>query len=330
MKKAIIAVATVLTITVLGTVLLMYAPFPRKVTPASAEIKPITRYSLSTYLEGADCYLDRLDELKSDGMTNMEICLNDKYEEQAALFDSGVKKIQDAGLTVWSIHLPFGFDVSPAAMTEEKRQENVKNIKKFIDLTEPAGAKTYIIHASFEPIADGDRQVMLDSAVKSLAELNAYTAQKGITLALENLPRTCIGNSISEIEYITNAVPDLKLCFDTNHFTNPKPNYTLRPLQRLFPSMRDKMNPVVGTPADYAEKFKDKIATVHISDYDQIDECHWIPGQGIIDFQSIHKSITSAGFDAPITFEPNEKCKGVKTTGKRLINGYEKSIGIAK
>lgn len=330
MKKAIIIVPVALAVILTGTVLLAGAPFSRKVNPASLKAKPITQYSLSTYLEGADCYLDRLDELKADGITNMEICLNDKYDEQAALFANGVKKIQDAGLTVWSIHLPFGFDVSPAALTETQRQKNVQNIKKFIDLTESSGAKTYIIHASFEPVADADRQVMLDSAVKSLAELNAYTAKKGIALALENLPRTCIANSIKEIEYITNSVPDLKLCFDTNHFTNSSPNYTLRPLQRLIPALRNKMNPVSGSPTVFAEKFSDKIATVHISDYDQIDECHWIPGQGTIDFQSIHNSIVTAGFDAPITFEPNEKCKGVKTTGKRLIDGYEKSIGIKK
>lgn len=231
-------------------------------------------------------------------------------------------------MEVWSIHLPYGDSVSPAAMTETKRQENVENIKRFIELTETADAKMYVIHASFEPIADADRQTMLNSAIKSLGELNAYTSQKGISLALENLPRTCIANSIEEVKTITDAIPDLKLCFDTNHFTTPNPNYILRPLQRVFSSMREKMNPVVGTPAEYAKRFADKIITVHMSDYDMIDECHWLPGQGLIDFQSIHGSIVDAGFSAPITFEPNETCRGVKTTGQRLITSYEEAIEL--
>lgn len=329
MKKAfLISLSTVLVLGAVSIPMFKNAPRSPAVLPASSELKPITKYSLSTTLNGSDCFLDRLDELKKDGITHMEIFISEKYEEQAPLFADAVKKIKDAGLEVWSIHLPYGDSVSPAAMTEAKRQENIIKIKKFIGLTESAGAKTYVIHASFEPIADADRQIMLDSTIKSLAELNTYTAEKGISLALENLPRTCIANSIEEVKIITNAIPDLKLCFDTNHFTTPHPNYILRPLQRVSSSMRNKANPAVETPGEYAKQFADKIITVHVSDYDQVDECHWMPGQGLIDFQSIHNAITNAGFRAPITFEPYEICRGVKTTGERLITSYEEAIGL--
>lgn len=111
---------------------------------------------------------------------------------------------------------------------------------------------------------------------------------------------------------------------DTNHFTSPHPDVRFRPLQRLFPSLRAKWNSEAEGGVSYAQRFAEQIVTVHISDYDGIDECHWLPGQGIVDFKGIHTALAGAGFDAPIVFEPNERCRGIRTTGARLIGGYEK------
>lgn len=329
MKKAIIITLCVLLIAGLGIWgVLFFAPYTSVSKTAGTVPAKVERYSLSTTLEGLDCYLDQLDKLKKDGMTHVELCLREDYEEQAALYPDGVKKIKDAGLEVWSVHLPYGDSVSPAAPDEATRLENVENIKRFVELTKDSGAKTFVIHGSYEPITEEERPAMLEAAVTSLRELNDYMNEQGLTLALENLPRSCIGNTIEEMGYIADQVPDLKFCFDTNHFTLPKPNYDLRPLQRLIPSLREKNNPGTGDPVAYAEKFAGRIATVHISDYDGVDECHWFPGQGIVDFASIHNILMDAGYDAPITFEPNERCKGLSTTGERLINSYEKAIGI--
>lgn len=328
-KKTILFVAIVLCLALGIGGVLFCAPYSAPSKAASGQIpEKIERYGLSTTLSGIDCYLEQLDELKKDGITHVEICLREDYEEQAALFEEGVKKIKDAGLEIWSVHLPFGETVSPAAPDEATRQANVVQTKKFVDLTEGCGAQVYVIHASYEPIAPEDRTQMLDSAVKSLAEVNTYVQEKNARLALENLPRTCIGNALEDMSYIAEQIPDLSLCFDTNHFTPEKPNYNVRPLQRLFPSLREKMNPSASDPVTFAQKFADRIITVHISDFDGIDECHWFPGQGIVDFYGIHTALMDAGFDAPIMFEPNEKCKGLRTTGKRLITGYEKSIGL--
>ena len=152
---------------------------------------------------------------------------------------------------------------------------------------------------------------------------------QGLTLALENLPRTCIGNSAKEIAYLTSCVPGLRLCLDTNHFTPPHPDVRFRPLKRLFPSLRAKWNPAAEDGVSYAQRFAKQIVTVHLSDYDGIDECHWLPGQGIVDFSGIHAALAGAGFDAPLVFEPNERCRGIRTTGARLISGFEKSISVS-
>ena len=170
------------------------------------------------------------------------------------------------------------------------------------------------------------RKSTVNAAISSLAELDEYMKKQGLTLALENLPRSCIGNSIAEMMKITNALPTLKLCFDCNHFTTIKPNEFLLPLQRKFPAFRKKLNPVTDTAESYAKQFADKIVTVHISDYDGINERHWLPAQGIIDFKSISASLEKAGFHAPIMFEPDSVCRGIITTGKELITRYESAV----
>ena len=114
-------------------------------------------YGLSTALSGADCYLGRLDELKKDGISHLELCLREDYGGQAALYEGALAAIQAAGLTVFSVHLPFGMSVSPACTKQAQRQKNVEKLKRFISLTKGCGAEIFVIHASFEPVEDAAR-----------------------------------------------------------------------------------------------------------------------------------------------------------------------------
>ena len=289
----------------------------------------MVEYGLSTSLSGQDCYMDRLTELKRDGISCVELCLRPEDDAVACL--RAAERVQAAGLRVWSIHLPFGGTVDPAEIEERRRAENMERIRSLIDGTAELGAKIYVIHGSAEPVGDTERARALEAAGRSLEELTSHMAPLGLTLALENLPRSCIGRTSEEIEFLLERVPCLRLCFDTNHFTPLHPDVRLRPLQRQFPAVHRRLNPEpVEEGSAYARRFAEKIVTVHLSDYDGIDECHWHPGQGIVDFHGFHQALMEAGFASPLIFEPNEKCRGVKTTGARLIRGYEHAIGLEK
>ncbi len=285
-------------------------------------------YGLSTTMSGVDCYLDRLPAFKRAGIAYLELCLREDYEMEASLYADCMEAIRRAGMTVFSVHLPFGHSVTPACAEEEQRLAHMGAVKRFIDLTESSGARVYVIHGSHEPVGEGERPLLLERAAKSLRELVEYMQPLGRILALENLPRTCLGNTPAEIRWLLGRVPGLRLCFDTNHFTALAPDTRLRWLQRLCPSLRARRNSALADGVQYAREFAPQIASVHISDYDGIDECHWMPGQGIVDFAGIHNALSWAGFDAPILFEPNERCKGWKTTASRLIRGYEKAAGL--
>lgn len=284
-------------------------------------------YGLSTSLNGQDCYLDRLEKLRRDGLSCVEFCLRE--EDDAAACRRAAELVRAAGLRVWSIHLPFGGMVNPAETHERRRAENMGRIRSLIDGTADLGAKVYVIHGSAEPVSDVERERALEAAGRSLGELTSHMASRGLTLALENLPRSCIGRTSAEIEFLLERVPGLRLCFDTNHFTPLRPDVRFRPFQRKFPSLHRLLNPdSVEDGVEYVRRFADRIVTLHLSDYDGINECHWHPGQGIVDFGGIHRALMETGFSSPMIFEPNERCRGVRTTGKRLICGYERAIDL--
>lgn len=286
-------------------------------------------YGISTSLNGRDCYLNRLMELKRDGLSCVELCLRPEDDDKSCR--EAAERVQAAGLRVWSIHLPFGETVDPAEINERRRAENVDRIRSLIDGTAELGATIYVIHGSAEPVDDTERARALEAAGCSLEELTSHMASRGLTLALENLPRSCIGRTSEEIEFLLERVPSLRLCFDTNHFTPLHPDVRFRLFQRKFPAVHRRLNPEpVEEGGAYARRFANRIVTLHISDYDGINECHWHPGQGIVDFYGIHQALLEAGFTSPLIFEPNEKCRGVKTTGARLIRGYEHAIGLEK
>ena len=46
-----------------------------------------------------------------------------------------------------------------------------------------------------------------------------------------------------------------------------------------------------------------RIRAFHINDYDGVDEMHWFPGQGILDWPAIMRQIRAIGHDVLLTFE---------------------------
>ena len=44
------------------------------------------------------------------------------------------------------------------------------------------------------------------------------------------------------------------------------------------------------------KKIGDKIITVHISDYDKVNERHWLPGEGVIDWQGVLNALNEIGY----------------------------------
>lgn len=185
--------------------------------------------------------------------------------------------IDASHVKLWSFHLPFG-PLDIANPEEYTHQYAVALQAEYIKRAGELGAKIAVIHASFEPIPPEERKEWMSTAKASLAQLAEIADACGITLAVENLPRTCLGNCSADIKELLSADHRLRVCFDTNH-------------------LLDERNP------DFVRELGDKIVTTHVSDYDFRDERHWMPGEGKVDWVELITALEEAGYDGPFLYE---------------------------
>ena len=59
------------------------------------------------------------------------------------------------------------------------------------------------------------------------------------------------------------------------------------------------------TSEEFIVRVGSRITTLHISDYDGIDERHWLPGveKGVINWNNVVDSLVSIGYEGPFMFE---------------------------
>ena len=237
-------------------------------------------------------------ELSLGGLT-----LNDAY--RALDLEAIVSNARAEGVEVWSFHLPFApfEEVNIASLDENIRARTVAELSKIIRRVCATGVSLFVLHPSAEPNAEKDRARHMAQAKRSLAELAAVARECGATLAVEDLPRSCLGNCSEEIAELISADPELRVCFDTNHL--------------LFED-----------PVRFVRALGDKIVTVHVSDYDLTDERHWLPGEGKADFYAISSALDEVGYRGPWLYEVGlETPKSIERERELTLSDFVKNAG---
>jgi sugar phosphate isomerase/epimerase len=56
---------------------------------------------------------------------------------------------------------------------------------------------------------------------------------------------------------------------------------------------------------EFIEKVGDKIVSTHISDYDFVNERHWLPGEGKIDWQKLINELKKVNYNEMWLYELN-------------------------
>jgi sugar phosphate isomerase/epimerase len=135
-----------------------------------------------------------------------------------------------------------------------------------------------VLHPSWEPIASEIREQRIQACIRSLPILTKEAKALGIQLALECLPRTCLGNTGAEMRRLLEASPDLGVCVDVNHLVQELPETFIR-----------ELGP--------------RIITTHISDNDGLDEKHWMPGEGVIHWREVMEALADIGYRGAFMYE---------------------------
>ncbi|MBQ6875513.1 MAG: sugar phosphate isomerase/epimerase [Lachnospiraceae bacterium] len=229
------------------------------------------------------------DELGRLGFKHMEFALchiaeyDDPDVKTTAITSHDVEKIKAAaarnGVNIWSLHIPFGHDYYDISCNDrKKRVYAVEKYGEMIGYAAKLGAQVVVAHPSFEPIEESERSVRLENARDSLNSLAKVAKECGVTLAVENLPRTCLGRDTKEMLYLLSADESLRVCFDVNHL------------------LRESHK-------DFVAAVGHKIATIHLSDYDFVDERHWLLGTGKIDCGELISLLKGIGYQGPFMNE---------------------------
>ena len=190
------------------------------------------------------------------------------------------RRAHDAGVDVRSFHLPFYTDetVDPASLDPAIRRRSAEIQLRCLDEAAAMGARFAVVHACLEPVEDADRAARLEVSRESMAALAEAGAERGIVICVENLPRSCLGNTAPELLSIVAADPRLRVCFDVNHL-------------------------LLESHAEFLRAAGPLIATLHISDYDFVNERHWLPGEGKIDWIALADGLDAIGYADAFTYE---------------------------
>lgn len=211
-----------------------------------------------------------------------------------------------AGITLWSAHLSFWEPYDLANLDPALRQQAVeRQLDMLRFLRAQTDIKVIVVHPSFEPVLPDERWKQTEASKQSLRILAEEAASFGAQIAVECLPRTCLGNNIDSMAQLLSCDSRLRVCFDTNHL-------------------------LTDTNEAFVRAFGDKIITLHISDYDRIDERHRMPGEGVNNWNAILKSLLASGYDSPLLFELSDKygytLSQIGACYKKLCTNFEKSL----
>lgn len=229
---------------------------------------------------------------------DFDLCANwrerEKEIEQYKKIEEGLKRIEKSPLCLNGVHISFGATWEYSDLDEEIRTNAVRLTKEIFERVDGATPYCYILHGSWEPIKDEVRAQRLEQMKKSLRELRQYTHTR---LCLEDLPRTCLGNTSAEILGVLKEVKGIDVCLDSNHFLKERPETAVLALGK-------------------------SIKTTHISDYDFVDERHWLPGQGKINWNAFIGALEKVGYDGVFNYEVNETAEAIKENYVKLFENY--------
>jgi sugar phosphate isomerase/epimerase len=191
--------------------------------------------------------------------------------------------------------------VYAAHLTDSIRQASIGEIIASLEAAAELGAEKAVLHPGYiDGLAVSVMEDALGLAMDSLARFSDRAAALGLTLCIENLfPRLGPYTDPDDFEILLDAFPGLKFVLDTGHAHIGD----------------DTGHRVV----DFATRFRDRLAHVHVSDNrGQTDE-HLPVGQGTVPFQAVIRTLAAIGYDDTITLEIfGVGAEEIKTSRHRL------------
>lgn len=225
----------------------------------------------------------------------------DSLEKGAGIL---ARMLEISGVRAATVHCPFGGGIDISSLDDAVSRAGLDVLDRCLDLAEAFAVPMLVVHASAEPISDDARPDRLRRARSSLSSIAGRCRKANIRVAVELLPRTCLGNTVEELNRLLADLPSdlFGVCLDVNH-------------------LMDRYAELPGAVRDLG----DRLLTLHLSDYDGVDEKHWMPGEGVIDWRGFLSALQDIGYAGPFNYEakphgdtPIEKIRNLESNFKML------------
>lgn len=240
------------------------------------------------------------------GIEYAEISMQDEKLKEYDFYENPEKIARAAeknGIKLWSFHVPFSGYFNVANLSPVDGPKSIAEMEKGIRAALSIGIKTFVIHPSSEPNDDETRQQKIEKSIENMRYLAKICDEAGAKLCVECLPRTCLGNSSFDILTYLNEIPELDLCFDTNHLT--------------MQTNEDFLDDLIE------HGMHGRIRTLHVSDYDFIDERHRLPGDGINDWDAIMTKLEELDYNGVFMYEVSKPKERELLTLEEIKANYE-------
>ena len=223
-------------------------------------------------------FQENLKEMKRVGIDAVELCVcgfwsAETFEEYA---ESSAKLVVDAGLKLNSVHFPFGMPwIDLACPWEADRLEIIKWCAKMFSVLDAYAPKTYVFHP-------GGEHVTKENYKKETARLCDTVTQMAkatrANVCVENMAKGELMDTAEKTLDFALGAPTAGVTLDVNHLLHDKPE-------------------------DAIAKLGKYIRSLHISDYDFINERHMMPKEGKIDWMKVLAALDAAGIDCAFNYE---------------------------
>lgn len=215
-----------------------------------------------------------------DGLSQEQI--KQKYRDIKALLDQ-------YGMQVWSIHMPFRDGMDASLLDEEARAKVVATHKEILQYVAIFNPKIILIHPGSVALA-GKRDEHRAQSVKTATELLPCVEKIGAKLVVENMlnrvPKegreATLCCTLEDMKILIAAMPkNVYVAIDVNHAKDPQ---------------------------DYIAHFGERVKSLHISDCDKAGsaDCHFLPGDGSLDFVAIMTALNNAKYQGVYLHELGE------------------------
>jgi hexosaminidase len=260
------------------------AETPRRLkVGTSVQVKDVTpqkmRYAKSV---GIDYIEVGLSSIKVD-LTGPSYAIQNK-DEVIQLVKQAKQAADDAGITIWSVHMPYSPQIDLSRPNEDERRKVVELQKQimlnFVPILRP---KIVLFHPSFF-LPRNEMERRKQQLIKSSTELDLVVRQMGATMVLENMndahdQHMVLMQTTKDIVEMMNLVPDdIYSAVDLNHISHPE--QVIRALGK-------------------------RVKTLHVSDGTGIQEKHWLPcsEKGVNNWVAILSALNDTGYSGPFMFE---------------------------